>query len=68
MKYIQNCYLHRRQNNWINLFEMREKDALSVQILSRYPGIFFERREKAKNPVVFSTRPIDVQAENSQYL
>ena len=55
MKYIQNCYLHRRQNNWINLFEMREKYALSVQILSRYPGIFFERREKAKNQVEFST-------------
>ena len=55
MKYIQNCYLHRRQNNWINLFEMREKYALSVQILSRYPGIFFERREKANNQVEFST-------------
>ena len=43
------------QNNWINLFDMREKYALSVQILSRYPGIFFERREKANNQVEFST-------------
>ena len=35
MKYDQNCHLYRWQNNWINLFEMRETDALSGEILSR---------------------------------
>ena len=31
MKYDQNCHLYRWQNNWINLFEMRETDKF-------YPG------------------------------
>ena len=54
-EYNQNFYLHRLQNIWINLFEMREKDALSGQMSSRYSGIFFKRREKTKKSVVVLT-------------